>query len=138
MMKNESLFVKGLMLSLNLAAFATNVYSLFTENKSWVIVTALIYILPVMIEVAENLQAGTYKQKSFFVLAAVGFFLGIIYIVCIITFISFLDREEIDCVPLVLRILLILIPAPCVLVQAYPFGSAIMQAYNRQKAKFGK
>jgi len=134
-MKNDSLTVKGIVFAISLAAFATNVFSLFTNHTSWVIVTALIYMLPVIIEVSESLQEGIYKHKTFFVLAVIGIVLGIIYIGGIIAYISLLDDAS-SSVPLFLRIILIIIPAPCIILQAYPFGVGIMQLYNRQKVRF--
>lgn len=135
-MKNDSLAIKGIILAISLASFGTNVFSLFTNSKNWIIVTALIYMLPVVIEIAESLQDGIYNHKLFFLLAVIGVVLGIIYIACIIVYISLLNDDVASYVPLLLRIILIIMPAPCIVTQAYPFGVGIMQLYNRQKVRF--
>lgn len=112
-------------------AYITYVVAIATKEKNWIVISALVYFLPIFVDYIETIQTTRAPTKKHFIFTIVCFFIGVIYLIILLSFLSIL-KENMEQEPhLISKLLLTILPAVCIPIKGYPLFTNIMQLYNR-------
>lgn len=115
------------------AAYLFFAYSVLTNNKSWIMVSALIYFLPLVVELGESFQCEKVISKGVFIFKTICFVLGLVYL-ALLFFILNVRKEAMETpLRMEIRLLLAVLPVVYIFHRAFPFFTTLMQVYNRSR-----
>ncbi|MBQ3603963.1 MAG: hypothetical protein IJA02_08995 [Clostridia bacterium] len=129
-MASKSLLSSTLSLSFFIAAYASYISAIIEQNSSWIVVSALIYFIPMFVNFVDDFQNVKIHKKSHLIFLIACLILGFIYVAFLVSYISAFGSAE-QGVPIIVKVLLIVLPVVCIPLKAYPFIVTVMQIFNR-------
>ena len=136
MVKSPTLLSAGLSAAIVAATYFIYVKALESEERVAIMIFAVIYFFPILLEAVEDLESTKKRTWEFIALGVavtIGFaFLGLIW------YFLYWYRNGKDFVPTWFRIPAIVVPALFALMKFIPVGEAFWQLYSRQKGARNK
>lgn len=96
-------------------------------------VSALIYFLPVVVELGESFQCERVSSKKAFMFKTGCFLLGVLYLAILLFGLNVKKETMNESLWIAYRLLLAVLPVVCIFHRAIPFFTTLMQAYNRSR-----
>lgn len=115
------------------SAYLFFAYSVLTNNEGWIMVSALIYSLPVVVELGESFQCERVSSKKAFMFKTGCFVLGVIYLAILLFGLNVKKETMNESLWIAYRLLLAVLPVVYIFHRAIPFFTTVMQAYNRSR-----
>lgn len=134
-MSGKTLLGTVLNFSFGLAAYVTYVISILQDNKSWIVISALIYFLPLFVEFVEGFEEVSSEHRSVFAFLLICLLIGIAYIVLLLSYLSALGENSGKELSGWMRFFVAAIPIVCVPIKAIPLMVKIAQQQNRSPRK---
>lgn len=130
-MRTKTILSTSLSFSFTLAAYVMYIVAVAGQNKNWIVISALVYFLPLFVEFADDLYNVTLKKKWHLILIICCFVLAVLYISFLLSYISLFEENMTEVIFTICKIFIIALPSVCIPLKAYPFFSSLMQWYNR-------
>ena len=115
------------------SAYLFFAYSVLTNNEGWIMVSALIYFLPALVELGESFQSERTSSKKAFIFKTGCFFLGVIYLALILFGLNVKKEAMDEPLWIVYRLMMAVLPVIYIVHRAIPFFTTLMQVYNRSR-----
>lgn len=130
-MTQKSLLSSSLTLIFSVSAYIVYVFSIIKQDQNWIVIASLIYFLPLFVNAVEDFQNMRFQKKSNFIILLICIICGAMYLVFLLYYLAaFKDNMSVG-ISFFVKFMLVLLPAVCVPLKAYPFFVNIMQLYNR-------
>lgn len=112
-------------------AYVVYVFSMMQNDKNWVAIAALIYFLPLFIDLIENFENTKILQKKFFVFTVGCVIIAALYIIALLSYLTMTEDGVNNTPSVCFKVFLSLCPIVCIPIKIYPVWLAIMQKYKR-------
>lgn len=113
------------------SAYVVYIFSMFQNDKNWVAIAALIYFLPLFIDLIEDFEGTNILQKKFFTFTIICLGVGALYLVCLLAYLT-ISEAKLDGTPaFVFKFFLSVAPIVCIPIKAYPVCITLMQRYRK-------
>lgn len=132
LIRQNTLLGTGLTAVFNIVTYILYVNQLMTAADSFVIVIlALVYFVPGMVEMIEDVQSGCESNPIFFWIRICGVILALGYIGVLWYFLSQYDQTFLNGLPKIPQWLMIGLPAVFLIQKVLPVMIVISQLYNK-------
>lgn len=113
-------------------AYVVYVFSMMQNDKNWVAIAALIYFLPLFIDLIEDFESTNILQKKFFIFTVFCVIIAVIYTIALLSYLTMTEDGVNETPSVAFKIFLSICPIVCIPIKIYPVWLAIMQRYKRQ------
>lgn len=112
-------------------AYVVYVASMMKNDKNWVAIAALIYFLPLFIDLIEDFESIAILQKKFFIFTIVCIIIAAAYLIALLSYLTMSEDGVNESAEFVFKLFLSGCPIVCIPIKVYPLWLALMQRYKR-------
>ena len=132
---SKTILGTSLQAAFSISAFVLYTYAVYNQNQNWIIITALVYFLPIYISFIDDIQNKRLLYKGIYILIVAVIAVSVVYIAFLFMYLSLKSQNMNADMLIVFQRIILIAPSMCIPMKVYPLVKVLIQYRNRNFEK---